>query len=88
MADTLTFTAAQRDILAAVVRELKCPTCKAYALYLHTEGTKTVVRCRKCAFAEPLEVFVRTRLGYAVTEGRASVRYADLFGDERVVWLD
>ena len=81
------FSAAQRARLALVLKELKCPDCKAYALYLLEDTRGATVRCRKCSFTEPLGRFALTRLNYQVVEGRHEVSYTDHFGDLKVVDL-
>lgn len=81
------FSAAQRARLALVLKELKCPDCKAYALYLLEDTRGATVRCRKCSFAEPLGRFAVTRLNYQVVDGRHEVSYTDHFGDLKVVEL-
>lgn len=81
------FSAAQRARLAQLLKELKCPDCKAYALYLLEDARGATVRCRKCAFAEPLARFAVNRLNYRVVEGRHEVSYTDHFGDLKVVDL-
>ena len=81
------FSSTQRARLALVLRDIKCPDCKAFALYLLEEKGTATVRCRKCAFAEPLGRFALTRLNYRVVEGRHEVSYNDHFGDLKVVVL-
>lgn len=64
--------------VAALVKEFKCPQCKAYTLYVKNEE----VRCRKCGYSAPLYAFAVTVMGYAVADGKASVKIPDIFGGE------
>ena len=66
------------------VNDFKCPQCKAYALYV----SGAMVLCRKCAFAEDLETFARTRMKLRHRDDAWTVSVPDIFGGEdRVVEL-
>jgi len=69
-------TPAVRDALASLVVQFKCPTCKAYTLYV--EGGE--VRCRKCGYHLDLPAFALKFMGYDDRGGRPVVAVPDLFG--------
>ncbi len=64
--------------VVALVKEFKCPQCKAYTLFVKNDE----VRCRKCGYSSPLYAFAVSVMSYAVADGRAFVKIPDLFGGE------
>lgn len=83
--DTLVIPEQQIARLSELVKEYRCPDCKAWALYVKNTPRGLMVLCRKCAFAMPLARFAQQVMHYRVQDGVATVRVVDMFGDEKIV---
>jgi transcription elongation factor Elf1 len=71
--------------LSELVKEYRCPDCKAWALYVKVTKRGPTVLCRKCAFNMSLEQFAQKYMDYVERDGVMSIRVVDLFGDEKII---